>query len=1233
MTFSAHLNDRAGVYNYKTFFKKIKSLSVSILLMSVLLVGLIAPSGEVEAISYTLTVDDPNGGENIFGGTTFDIRVTTSVAGGSLAVTYSTDGGSTFPNQITTNSNSGGSQIITWTVPNNVDTTTARVQVEWRSQALEPYTVYRTDQSNGNFSITPSAVLEFMDFPTTMSYGRNELIRWNLWDGTQQVGAFNMQVRYRTDATWGSWTSLPGAFANIPAEQGGIWFMPSYYESAHGQLKLRAYTFLPGGTYIKEIISPEFEISSPWIELTSLNGGEALIGGETYEITWATANDATGIITGAYLEYSINGGSSWLTIQASTPNDFSYHWTVPAGVNYDHVRVKAGVYHTEFNELAHDISDADLRIIEDDAVTSVSLLTPNPSTPGQLVLFDGETYNITWRYTCYPGALYVFKVYLSQNNGSVFNVIASLGPGVTSYSWTVPDLDIRTAKIMVKMDISGSSLYDASSMSSNPFYIFTETVWNRPPVALAPNSLTAHEGSLVTLDGSASYDPDDDTLFYFWEQVDSLGYEVELSDAYDDRPTFRASIDDYSVSLIFQLTVSDGEDIEVEHYTDHIKRTSVLITPSGPTITGFTPAGGYEGTDICITGTNLKGASIYIGGVLTGTVPYSGSPANPSPDTSYNFTLVTGVPPRPSAITVTTSAGSATSEGKLEVYPYPWYCLDNGFTFGNTNKDYLSYPWLFWESGDYQRTFGDDVYLSLWICLGIPYWTPWDGWDCLGYEISQPICPDPLAALWYGVAYCHLAQNGECFGLSAVNLELYLDEYQPNDIQPGVYAVDDLELTGALRTRVDYMHGSQVSAECLHYWIAEHLYNLVPSVYGLSGMGAVLKAVEDSIDSGELGIISIVEGTKGHIVVPYATVDIDADTTRIYIWDINKPEWTTDSGAEAALLDTDANMNHPPYIEIDRSGYYWEWSYYFGPGEGWWGTSMGLTFIDSDVVLGDRSLPTTLDGLIDLVFGCASGSVEDEDGNVMELMDNGTYRMEIEGASPFTLHSGLGSGTYAYFLPDGNYTTHISGFEDGVYNCTIFSGARAAYAIENAEAENGTEDTLKLFQENGNPFMGTMTFRTSDEEKEYSATMVKRFGTRERVFKILNATIFDDGRAIIKTTEDYGKLVFRNDGDRSFTFDVRFQGNVLREEAWDRLNGTLTDIPTCEAFDIEIGPDETLTIYPSDWLDLEAAEVVVEREGGDNGFDMMLLALIVGILVVAAAVIWFLVTRKKGGKG
>lgn len=1206
----------------------LRALSIASLLLTVLLFGLLAPSGEVEAIAYNLTVDSPNGGETVFGGSMYDIRMTTSVGGGVLVITYSVDGGVTFPNDIATISNAGGARVVTWRVPNNVDTTSARVQVEWRSQATSPYTLYRMDQSDGDFSIIPSAVLEFVDFPTIMSHGRNELIKWNMWDGTQQIGALLMQVRYRPEAIWGAWTTPPGIYSNIPARQGGVWFMPEYYESARGQIRLRAYTHLPGGTFIKEIISPEFEISSPWIELTSLNGGETLIGGRTYEITWATANDAAGMITGAYLEYSLNGGSSWTNIISSTENDFSHLWTVPTGINSNSVRVKVGVYHTEWYELAHDISDTDLRIISSENVPSVSLERPNPSIPGQLVLFHGEVYNITWRYTIPSGTSFIFRLYLSQNNGSTFTAFANLTTPVTWYNWNVPALDIRTAKIMVQLDMVGSIADDAFATSSNPFYIFTDTVWNRPPVAIAPNGLSAQEGELVTLDGSGSYDPDGDGLTYHWEGVDALPYEVTLSDPFSASPTFRASIDDFPVNLIFQLTVSDGKAIEVPHYSDNVKRTSVLVTPSAPTITGFTPSAGYQGTHVCITGTNLKGAQIFIGGVLTGTVPYSPSLANPDPDTSYNLTLVPGIPIGPSAITVMNSAGISVSEERMEVHPRPWYCLDHGFVFGNTAKDYLSYPWLVWEDGDYRRTFGNDVYLCLWICIGIPYWTPWDGWDCFGYLIDEPFCPDPLAALWYGIAYCHLAQGGECFGLSTVNLELYLGRLEPNDVQPGAYNVDALELRGALRERVDFMHGSQVSAECVHYWVAEHLSNLAPSIYGFSGMGFVLSAIESYVENGKLGVISIVEGTKGHIVVPYKVVDIDAHTTRIYVWDINKPEWSKEDTAAAKLRTDDPNMNHPPYIEIDKSGLYWEWSYYFSPSEGWWGGTMGLTFLPSEVVLGDRTLPTTLDGLYDLVFGCASGSVEDEHGNRVELLDDGDYNLGIEGASPMVFKSDGGTGIQAFYLPSGNYTTHLKGTEQGSYNCTLFLGTKAAYAIENAGAMEGTEDSLSLSQKDGNPYRGTMTFRTSDEHKAYSAAMIMRYGERQRVFRIMNASIYDDARAMINTSEDNSKLVFFNDGPHRFKFDVRFQGNVIREEAWERLNGSLTGLPTCEAFGVEIGPHETLIIYPSDWLDLEAAHVIVEREGAENGFFMALLAAIVCISVVAVAVIWWMRHRR-----
>ncbi len=89
---------------------------------------------------------------------------------------------------------------------------------------------------------------------------------------------------------------------------------------------------------------------------------------------------------------------------------------------------------------------------------------------------------------------------------------------------------------------------------------------NHAPVAEAGNDQSVSEGSLVTLDGSASYDPDGEALTYIWVQTD--GPAVSLSDHSAARPTFTApATSSASVTLSFSLSVNDGIDTSTANVT------------------------------------------------------------------------------------------------------------------------------------------------------------------------------------------------------------------------------------------------------------------------------------------------------------------------------------------------------------------------------------------------------------------------------------------------------------------------------------------------------------------------------------------------------------------------------------------------------------------------------------------------------------------------------------------
>lgn len=87
------------------------------------------------------------------------------------------------------------------------------------------------------------------------------------------------------------------------------------------------------------------------VTVTYPNGGESLTGGASVNITWTWS----GSFTTVNIDYSADGGTSWTSVVAGTPNDGSQAWTVPStATTQGRVRVSGGT--------AADLSNANFTV-------------------------------------------------------------------------------------------------------------------------------------------------------------------------------------------------------------------------------------------------------------------------------------------------------------------------------------------------------------------------------------------------------------------------------------------------------------------------------------------------------------------------------------------------------------------------------------------------------------------------------------------------------------------------------------------------------------------------------------------------------------------------------------------------------------------------------------------------------------------------------------------------------
>lgn len=271
----------------------------------------------------------------------------------------------------------------------------------------------------------------------------------------------------------------------------------------------------------------------PTLTLLAPNGGENVTGGSSFTLQW----NSTGAIDTVKIEYSLDGGSTWMVIASSAANTGSFAWNVPD------VQTSAALVRISKadNSSIFDTSNAAFTITG----SSITLLSPN----GGEIWVGGSPQPITWSSS---GAISAIKLEFSLNNGQSWSPIINSTENDGAFQWTLPKVNSTAALLR----ISDASDGVPADVSNSTFSINTETL-----TLLAPNGgevWTAGSNQLISwnfaggiaavkieysLNGGVSWTTivgaANNTGSYNWSvpSANSTAALVRISDASDGHPS------------------------------------------------------------------------------------------------------------------------------------------------------------------------------------------------------------------------------------------------------------------------------------------------------------------------------------------------------------------------------------------------------------------------------------------------------------------------------------------------------------------------------------------------------------------------------------------------------------------------------------------------------------------------------------------------------------------------
>ncbi len=501
--------------------------------------------------SNDITVTSPNGGEVFTALTTATITWTNlpSVTG-LYTIFYSTNGGSGWT---TIASNISGNAYV-WNVP-NVPSTNCLIRVRDSGNSC------KIDESDAVFTIEPPLpVLLSPNGGEELNAGCATNITW-----VPAVFYSSVRVDYSPDGGL-TWINISSGASNT----GTLSWTPPYVFSNNYLIKVAN----SSNVLIADISDAPFTVQNP-IEVTSPNGGEELIGCNSYNITWDKPGSC---ISRFRIEYSIDNGVTWVLL--NTPNNSgsgntqSYTWNIPNTITTTEGLVRVLDY---YNSSVLDVSDANFSITPSNYITVTS---PN----GGEVYQGLSTTTITWTNT--PEASGQYNIRYSVNGGTSWTTIATNVTG-NAYVWNIPNNPSANCRIRVQ-DNQATCSYDDSDAD----FEITPAI----PLVLGPNGGESfYAGTNTTI----TWDP---ATYYSNVRID---YSFDNGFTWNNIVTSAINNGSYTWSVpnvssnLCLVRVSNTANLSINDESDNvftIKAAVTVITPNGED--GITSWGGCTVTSI-----------------------------------------------------------------------------------------------------------------------------------------------------------------------------------------------------------------------------------------------------------------------------------------------------------------------------------------------------------------------------------------------------------------------------------------------------------------------------------------------------------------------------------------------------------------------------------------------------------------------------------------------------------